>query len=275
MSAADRGAFTLLVVRPRAQALEWVRELAAVGVAARALPLIEILPAPQPAQVMDVFVRVRRLASDANELQPLLVFVSPNAVAGFFSALRRAVAETDGNAVSWPPRAWAAATGPGTVAALRVAGVPAECVASPPDSAEQFDSEALWRCIRDWPWQSRSVWIVRGNGGRDLLAQEMRAAGAEVDTVQSYGRAAPRLSDDESATLAAALAEPDRWLWMFSSSEAIDHLENLAPGIDWRASRALASHPRIGERARRQGFGEVQVIAPTLAAVARACATVR
>jgi hypothetical protein len=48
---------------------------------------------------------------------------------------------------------------------------------------------------------------------------------------------------------------------MFSSSEAIDHLDALAPGADWRAGRALASHPRIAERAQALGFGAVIVVA--------------
>ena len=42
---------TVLVVRPRAQADAWVGELAALGVAARALPLIEIVPVPDAAGV--------------------------------------------------------------------------------------------------------------------------------------------------------------------------------------------------------------------------------
>ena len=247
---------TLLVVRPRAQALAWVAELAALGVAARALPLIEILPAPAPARVAEVADAV----AAARDAQPVLVFVSPNAVHGFFDAAARA----------WPAHARAAATGPGTVAALRERGVPAACIVAPPPESAQFDSEALWSVIAAWPWASRPVWIVRGNGGRDWLGQQLREAGADVRVIQSYGRAAPSLDSGERVLLEAAVAQPARFTWMFSSSEAVANLQALAPGADWRAARALASHPRIADTVAAAGFGRVDLVAPSPAEVARA-----
>ena len=255
---------TVLVVRPRAQAIAWVDELAALGVAARALPLIEILPAPDAARVEAAFAQV-----EASVAAPVLVFVSPNAVLGFFAAVASARG-VGAPAPAWPTHARAAATGPGTVAALRECGVPGECIVAPAAAAEQFDSEALWAQVADWPWAARSVWIVRGNGGRDWLGQQLRDAGADVRVVQSYARVAPALDDGERALLAQALAEPVRWIWMFSSSEAIAHLQALAPDARWDAARALASHPRIAERATALGFGAVAIVAPSTAAVAAA-----
>lgn len=260
----DAAPATVLVVRPRAQAGAWVDQLAALGVPARALPLIEIVPAPDAASVAAVFAQV-----EASSAQPVLVFVSPNAVLGFFDAVA-AARGTPARALAWPAHAWAAATGPGTVAALRDCGVPSGRIAAPAADAAQFDSEALWSTIRGWAWTRRPAWIVRGNGGRDWLGTRLRDAGADVRVVQSYGRAAPLLSDTERALLAAALAAPARWTWMFSSSEAIDHLQALAPHARWDAGRALASHPRIAERARALGFGAVAIVAPTAAAVAAA-----
>ena len=255
---------TVLVVRPRAQAHAWVDELTALGVAARALPLIEIRSAPDPAQVDAVFAQV-----EASPAQPVLVFVSPNAVLGFFTAVVSMRGARAGSP-AWPVHAWAAATGPGTVAALRECGVPAERIVAPADEAGQFDSEALWSAISAWPWSARPVWLVRGNGGRDWLGQQLRDAGADVRIVQSYTRLAPTLTWDQRALVAQALAEPARWVWMFSSSEAIDHLQALAPGAHWAAGLALASHPRIAERARALGFGTVTIVAPSPAAVAAA-----
>ena len=257
---------TVLVVRPRAQALAWAGELAALGVAARALPLIDILPAPEPARVDAVFA-----ALAAPGAQPVAVFVSPNAVLGFFAAAASARGE-DAGGLAWPAQAWAAATGPGTVAALRECGVPTERIVAPAAAAGQFDSEALWATVRGWPWAARPVWLVRGNGGRDWLGGQLRDAGADVRVVQSYARAEPVLDDAERTLLAQALAEPGRWIWMFSSSEAIDHLQALAPAAHWGAGRALASHPRIAERARALGFVSVTIVAPSPAAVAEAVA---
>jgi len=247
----------LLVVRPRAQATDWVARLAAEGVDAHALPLIGILPAPDPAAVLRAFGRIAASAARA----PVLVFVSANAVEGFFEAA---------GAPAWPAGALAGATGPGTVAALRAAGVPEAAIAAPPVAAAQFDSEALWAVIGAWPWAGRPAWLVRGNGGREWLGDQLRAAGAEVQVLQSYARAAPVLDAAERALLAAARAAPARWAWLFSASEAIDNLEALAPGADWSGARALATHPRIAERARAAGFGEVALVAATPVAVAAA-----
>ena len=261
----DAATLTVLVVRPRAQAGPWVDALAAAGVPALALPLIEIQPAPEPAEVAAVFEAVEESGA-----QPVLVFVSPNAVAGFFEAVARARGMR--SRPRWPAHARAAATGPGTVAALRECGVPADRIAAPAADAAQFDSEALWDGIGGWAWSGRPAWIVRGNGGRDWLGDRLRDAGADVRVVQSYGRAAPTLAAAEQALLAQAVAQPVRWIWMFSSSEAIDHLQALAPRAAWAAGRALASHPRIAERARALGFGSVTLVAPTAVSVARALA---
>jgi len=260
---------TVLVTRPAAQAREWVDRLTALGVPAQALPLIDIGGAPEPAAVRAAWQAMARAE------EPLAVFVSPNAVAEFFAALRDPAEGSRASAPGWPPGAWAGATGPGTVAALREAGVPAARIASPPADAPQFDSEALWQVIGQGPWPGREAWIVRGNGGRDWLATQLAAAGASTHFVQAYQRAAPRWSETEQALHAAACAAPAQWLWLFSSSEAIDQLVALSPAQDWRGARALASHPRIAERARAAGFGHVDAVSAAVDAVAQAWAAAR
>jgi uroporphyrinogen-III synthase len=195
-------------------------------------------------------------------------------VLGFFDAAA-AMRGVDARSLAWPRQAWAAATGPGTVAALRECGVPDERIVAPAATSAQFDSEALWAAIAGWPWAQRPVWIVRGNGGRDWLGRQLRDGGADVHVVQSYGRTAPSLAPAERAVLAEALDLPARWIWMFSSSEAIDHLQAIAPAARWQAGRALASHPRIAERALALGFGTVRVVAPAPVAVADAIAEMR
>ena len=53
---------------------------------------------------------------------------------------------------------------------------------------------------------------------------------------------------------------------------AIPGGEASAP--DWRAATALATHPRIAERARAAGFGRVVEAAPTIDAIVHAMQTV-
>lgn len=255
----------LIVTRPIAQAEPAVAELRSLGVDAHALPLIGIEALPQPshgqagAQPPAVLQRCWATLAERR----LVMFVSANAVASFFAVAGGA---------AWPPLTLAGSTGPGTTAALLAAGVPLANVRAPGPDAERLDSEALWQRLRDLEWRGSKVLIVRGEGGRDWLADTLRAAGAQVEQVAAYRRTLPRLSPLEVALLAAAEADPGGHAWLFSSSEAVHNLLMLAPAGSWRASFAFATHPRIGESAREVGFVHVQVLAPGLPALRRAWA---
>lgn len=246
----------LIVTRPAAQAADWVRQLTALGHQALALPLIGIAPVADPAPL--------RAAWQGLVQHRLVVFVSPNAVQHFFAAAPLPV--------SWPPGVLAGSTGPGTTQALCQAGVPGAQIMEPAAEAGQFDSEALWSRLQPMDWAAQRVLVVRGEDGRDWLAQAMRARGAEVDFVAAYRRLPPQLDAGGQALLDGACARPTQHLWLFSSSEAIDWLRTLAPTADWSGSRALASHPRIVQAARDLGFGSVHMTAPTAQAVAQAAA---
>jgi uroporphyrinogen-III synthase len=243
---------TALVTRPAAQAPAWVDRLRERGVDAHALPLIAIEPIADTAALRDAWHLLPQ--------RDLAMFVSSNAVEGFFTA--RPAAR------HWPRGLRAAATGPGTVAALVAAGVPAaQCIAP---RAAPYDSSALWSELQGENWSGRSVLIVRGDGGRDEFAQALRAAGAKVAFAQAYARKAPVWSDGEQALAQAAVDAPRRHVWLLSSAEAIDHLVALLPGRDWKHAIAVASHPRIAQRARRAGFGHVLEAPPLVDAVASA-----
>lgn len=244
MSGANRP--RVIVTRPAAQAGAAVRQLGARGVDAVALPLIEIAAVDDVAPLIDAW---QGLAA-----YRLVVFVSVNAVLHFFAA-RPAGSR-------WPDGSLAAAPGPGTAAALRAAGVAAAAVIEPAADAAQLDSESLWLRLRDLPWQGARVLVVRGDGGRDWLAQQLVDAGASVDTATAYARRAPALDADADArgVLASAIADPRGHVWLFSSSEAIGHLEALAGSARWSDAAAIATHPRIAARARQAGFGAVQEV---------------
>jgi uroporphyrinogen-III synthase len=243
----------VIVTRPAAQAGPWVEALRAAGVDAVALPLIDIGPAPRPAEVDAAW---RRLPGVA-----LAFFVSANAVEAFFAHRPAGIA--------WPAATRAAAPGPGTARALHVAGVPPPSVVAPAEDAERFDSEQVWTLLRDEPWTGRSVLVVRGEDGRDWLADRWRAAGAAVDFVAAYARRAPAPDAAARRLLAEAEAAPQGHLWLFSSSEAVRQLAMLAPALPAQAV-ALATHPRIAQAARAAGFARVGTCEPRLAAVQRA-----
>jgi uroporphyrinogen-III synthase len=146
-----RAAAHVIVTRPARDAQRWVQQLQQIGFSAEALPLIEIAPADDPAQVLALERAWQRLNDYA-----ACLFVSGNAVAHFFmgkEALAQQIwAQTAINSIANKNSGLRfMAPGPGTVAALRAVGVPAAQIDAPAADAQQFDSEALWdraRCQR-------------------------------------------------------------------------------------------------------------------------------
>jgi uroporphyrinogen-III synthase len=240
----------VLVTRPAEQAGSWVERLRQRGIAAQALPLIEIAP---PADTAALHAAWAELATCR-----LVVFVSANAVLHFFAARPAAVA--------WPDAVAAGAPGSGTADALRTAGVPAASIVTPAADAAQFYSETLRTRLQARDWRGARVLVVRGDGGRDWLGERLAAAGAKVDTVSAYRRLAPSFTGAGRDRLDAAIADADA-VWLFSSSEAIANLEQAAGPGRFAAARAVATHPRIAARARSLGFAVVLEAAPGLDAV--------
>ena len=286
----------LLVTRPQPQADEWVASLRALGLRAVALPLLGIAPPADPAPVRAAWAILAGTATDnatgnatarptdrPSRHDPghhrghypsyppghvparspsVVMFVSPSAVDRFF-ALKPA-------GLAWPVGVIAAGTGPGTGRALLAAKVPAAAVLTPPDDEDRFDSEALWVVLRSRvQWAGSAALIVRGEGGRDWLADTLRQQGASVHFVEAYRRTVPVLDARAQAALQQALAQPAACCWLFSSSEAVGHLPALAPGVDWSPAVALATHPRIAAAASRLGFGRVVQLPPSPEAVAK------
>lgn len=249
----------VLVTRPANEAQAWVAQLRDRGFDAVSLPLIDIAPVTRPEALDALWAGLDAFRA--------VMFVSGNAVRHF-------VARRPAGAAAWPPltRAWA--TGAGTRHALVDAGLPAGQIDSPPDEAVQFDSETLWAEVSSQVRPGDRVLLVRGadsagesGSGRDWLADTFRSAGAQVQTVAAYVRVLPAMSD---AQLREAVSGAAGGAWLFSSSQAIANLQVLLPSQSWNAARAVATHPRIAEAARRADFGVVCESRPSVDAVARA-----
>ncbi len=239
----------LLVTRPRGQAQPWVERLRQAGVDAHALPLIEIAPLDDPAPVHAAW----QALGDA----AFVMFVSPNAVACFFAARPAGTA--------WPSGLDAGCPGAGTARALQAAlaaaggAVPGQgmtLVAPAPGQPEE--SESLWAWLRGRNWAGRRVLIVRGQAGRDWLAERWQASGARVDVVAAYAQRPPVLDPAERERLEQAVREPQAHVFSLASAQAVEHLARLAPGADWSRATALVSHPRVAAAARSAGFLSVR-----------------
>lgn len=251
----------LLVTRPQPQADAWAARLQGLGLAASTFPLLGIDGPGDPAPVHAAWQAIACGQDDAGRPLVMVMFVSPSAVQRFFD--RRPAS------LAWPAGVVAAAPGQGTRDALAQAGVPAAALCSPPAEGGRFDSEALWAVLQHrCAWPGRSALVVRGEDGRNWLAEALRQQGAVVHFVEAYRRTAPVPTPAQRALLAQALAQPAGFCWLLSSSEAVGQLAALAPGADWSDARALATHPRIAAAALALGMAHVTVIEPTPEAVA-------
>jgi uroporphyrinogen-III synthase len=257
-AASGAAALRVLVTRPEPQASEWAPALEfACGLQVRALPLLAVAGPEDPSEV-----RQAAMAVQAGQFQAV-VFVSPNAVVQFMAAAAQALP-------AWPAAVWAAAPGPGTAQALAAAGVPPSACIAPETDAASFDSESLWVRMGSMDWAGARVLVVRGLGGREWLAEQLGLAGAEVQYLSAYRRVPPQWGAEQIAWHEQALAWPHQHLWFFSSSEAISNLLKRSPHTDWAPAQALASHPRIAQRAQAAGFGQVHHTRPPLPDVVRA-----
>jgi uroporphyrinogen-III synthase len=234
----------VVITRPRAQADELARAVAALGRTPVVLPLLEISPLDDQSALAATLARLADYA--------LVAFVSPNAIDAAFEHVRR-----------WPAQVTLAVLGEGSRAALARHGVSAAgaTIVSPPDPAHS-DSEHLLATLDLPAFAGRRVLIVRGENGRELMAEAFRAAGALVETVAAYRRGVPALTPELAATLRSLLAQPNDWI--ITSSEALRGLLDLLQQLDpdqavaqMQHQHLIVPHARIAETARALGLARI------------------
>jgi uroporphyrinogen-III synthase len=140
-----------------------------------------------------------------------------------------------------------AAIGPSTAAELSQSGVtkvltPSEC----------FDSEHLLALPEMQQVRGQRIIIFRGEGGRELLAEGLRARGAEVDFAECYRRVNPQT---DAGDLPRLWQNNQLHAIVVTSSEALRNLIDLAGDAKWLSSTLLCvNHARIAELAQRHGL---------------------
>jgi uroporphyrinogen-III synthase len=229
----------VLVTRPEAQAAPLVGLLERAGARVHRLPAIEIVPAPDREAL--------RASVGPIDRYRWLMFVSTNAVRYGAFLLE--------DAASLPQFA---AVGPATAAAIERAGLRVGVV-----PASGFDSEALLASPELTNVAGARVLIVRGDGGRELMGEELRRRGAEVQYVEVYARrrAAPAPEVVRAIEEAWTRGEID----VVTATSAELHgclLEILSPAGRALLNRTalLAGGTRIADAARRMGHaGEIVV----------------
>jgi uroporphyrinogen-III synthase len=228
----------ILVTRPAAQAERLCRLIAEAGGEPVRFPTVEI----RPPEDLDT---ARQLLA---ERWDLILFVSRNAAERGLALMPAAPAGAAGDGA---PQI--AAVGKATAEALTELGLRPTLV-----PASGFDSEALLALPALQQVSGKRVLIVRGEGGRPLLGDSLRARGAEVHFAEVYRRAAPEV--DASAHL-------QQWRGQLAavtatSDEVLRNLYDLVGSADrdWLLRMPLVViSERGGAYALRLGFRTVAV----------------
>lgn len=238
----------VVITRPLAQALGMQKKLTAAGLEAIIFPLLEI-HALDDNHALDV-------ALATLEAYALVAFVSPNAIDAAFA--RRP---------AWPASVPLAVMGEGSRQALVAHGIDASVtpVFFPADT-ERTDSQTLLAVLDLPALAGRKVLILRGESGRELLADALRAAGVQVTQVAAYRRSAPVLDVAGTEQLRALLEMDCRWI--ITSSEALQILVSMVrqaspDGADdifvakLQQKILFVPHVRIAETAQALGFNNI------------------
>ncbi len=230
----DLSGIGVLVTRAAHQAGSLSGQIAARGGRPIRFPVVEI------ARPLDLEQARAQMASA--KAYDFLVFVSQNAVV---YGLKLSPEE------KLPKEPALVAVGRSTAQKLAEAGYPVDVV-----PAERFDSEALLDTPELTDVAGRRVLIVRGNGGREFLASELRQRGAEVDYAEVYARICP----DVDAHSLVQRWEDDIHIVTVTSIDLLDNLFTLlgGAGIDLlKQTPLVVVSDRMRQYARQQGCQNV------------------
>lgn len=233
----------VLVTRPAHQAGDQIRHLKALGAEPVPLPLLEIAPIDdsEPAALQAIKTQILEL-----DLYAGVIFVSPNA----------ARIGADWIDQYWPQLPlgvdWLA-VGAATAATLAEAGIPASHVPG------GYDSEALLSAPQLQQVAGKRYLIMRGVGGRELLADTLRARGARVEYADLYRRRCP---DYPAAVIQSTIFKPHLSAILITSGQALEHLFELA-GASPTLFDTLMVVPsrRVAELAQARGCNRIRIAA--------------
>ncbi len=176
------------------------------------------------------------------------IFISSNAVQnGMPRLLKQGI----------PAKLQFAAIGPITAAELQDFGIkkvltPLSHVQLGDETKVRFDSESLLALPEMLAVNDKKVLIFRGIGGRDVLADTLKARGASVTFAECYQRINPQTNCDLLASLYSAKKLHGI---VVTSSEAMRHLLDLARDSEWLKNITLfVNHARIAELPLQMGL---------------------
>lgn len=150
----------------------------------------------------------------------------------------------------WPLEQHWFAVGPATGEAMSDWGLSVN-VAQQGSTSETLLADPLLQAV-----EGQRILILRGEGGREKLADSLRQRGAQVDYLELYRRALPAINP---RPLLALLDQPDNPILTVTSGDGLRNLMTLAGNRLNRLQQCplLVVSGRLAEFARRQGFQTV------------------
>jgi uroporphyrinogen-III synthase len=221
----------VLVTRPALQAASLYARLRELGADVHPLPAIEVVPRVSPNALGAAF--------DPIDTFDWIIFVSVNAV------------RFGGHLLNTTPPRGLIAIGPATTRALTHAGFRVDFT-----PAQGFDSEQLLTAPALQELSGKRILIVRGDDGRGLLADTLRARGATVQYAEVYERRCTHHAPAVLSRIEEQWADGAIQVVTATSGEIIKCLDTtLSPrGRELlRVTPLLVGSARIGEIARELG----------------------
>ena len=223
---------SIWITRPEGQAEKLKPVLAQAGAQVTLLPMLAIEPVPVDA-------KIKALVMNLDQYD-LLFFISTNAATLGMELIQN----------YWPqfPAELAVfAVGPTTAEVIEKYDLKAEFPAG------RMSSEALLALDSLNNVAGKKALIVRGLGGRELLATALREKGASVDYLEIYQRTCPVYQPGELAQLYRDVTPK---AVVVSSTEALENFARLlaSDNIALKSVPLFVSSDRIAENAVAAGF---------------------
>lgn len=238
----DLNGVRVAITRPRRQCGQILRLLKAKNAYARCLPVVEIVPPADAGAAIE--------ALGARSAFDLMIFVSANAVTMALELLPAGGVPGLGATVG--------VVGPATGRALEAAGV---TVSIRPSGEVSSEGLLAHPALGAPEVAGKRVLLVKGEGGRPVIAETLAARGALVTSIDVYRRACP------AAKIRDLLEEPleNFGFIVITSGTALENLLSLATPAEAHhvlAARLVVASPRLANLARRRGALAEPIVSP-------------
>ena len=218
------------ITRPIDQAKKLTQLIQTAGGHVIAFPLIAIAE-------LDDYTHFEQVIADINTYD-WIIFISSNAVQNSLPKLIKQ---------GIPHHLQFAAIGPTTAQSLQAFGINKVLIPQ-----GRFDSESLLSLPQMQTMQSKKIMIVRGIGGRDVLANTLTERGAQVTFAECYRRINPQTN---CQLLAQAYDDGKLQAIVVTSSEAVRYLLAMAGKANWLKKITIyVNHARVAEQPLQMGL---------------------